>query len=323
MIAFGYTSEHRDYIVDHIERVCSKAIDEALLSYSASEKPSREEIANKLASHALLDRSSREQNKIGFVNEFVLGHFVARIILNSVEWLNDDLRFLEPAVVSYQHRAVDTRINLWSKLKPSVVFLPISDQVDIALRLTGEVPFELINDEVHGLEISKTTLGGHLISNFQFNECVFKDCVFDVSNMADVNFLNCKYYGCALGASESKGQIHVLGAFGDQAFIDSLLASNSHALDDILPDRQLILERFILEKFWPVGREVVTHKHRPIKGVCVNSGEYQMSELYSAIVSLKKKNILREPKNPAFIEINLEEIQAIRDILGRVGTNGK
>lgn len=323
MIAFGYTSEHRDYIVDHIERVSPKIIDEALLAYSASEKPSREEIANKLASHALLDRSSREQNKIGFVNEFVLGHFVARIILNANEWLNDDLRFLEPAVVSYQPRATATRNELWQKLKPSVEFLPMSDQVDIALRLTGEIPFDLHNDEVNGLEISKTELGSHSISNFQFNECVFKDCAFNVANMSEVNFLNCKYYGNSLLVSESKGQIHVLGAFGDQPFIDALVASNIHSSNEVLPDRQLILERFILEKFWPVGREYVTHKHRPIKGVCVNGGEYQFSELYAAITSLKKKGILREPINPAFVEINLEEIQSIREILGRTGANGK
>lgn len=322
MISFGYTSEHRDYIVDHILRVSAKIIEEALLSYSASEKPSKEEIANKLASHALLDRSRREQNKIGFINEFVLGHFVAEIILKSGEWLNDDLRFIEPAVVSYQPRTKENRDALWLKLKASVEYLPISDQVDIALRLIGSIPFELHNDEVIGLEVTKADLGKLPISNFQFNECIFRDCTFDVTNMADVNFLNCKFYGNSLVNSESAGHIFVLGAFGDQSFIDDLMISNIHAPAEIAPDRQIIVEQFILEKFWPVGRETVTHKHRPIKGVCVNSGEFKTNELYSAISTLKRKNILREPKNPAFIEINLDEIQAIREILGRI-SNGK
>lgn len=323
MIEFGYTSEQRDYIVDHIQRVNSKLIDEALLAYSASERPTKEEIANKLASHALLDRSRREPNKISFINEFVLGNFSAMIMMGADEWLNDDLRFIEPAVVSYQPRSEETRNALWNKLKASVEFLPITDQIDIETRLTGKIQCQLSDDEALGLEITKVLVGQSEITNFQFNECIFRECHFDLSRMSDVNFLNCKFYGNAIINRESMGPVHVLGATGDQDFIDVLMSSNLHPNEEISPDRQRIVEQFILEKFWPVGRETVTHKHRPIKGVCVNSGEFKTHELYAAISSLKKKGILREPRNPAFIEINLEEILAIRETLGRSGVNGK
>ena len=323
MIEFGYTSEQRDYIVDHIQRVNSKIIDEALLAYSASERPTKEEIANKLASHALLDRSRREPNKISFINEFVLGNFSAMIMMGSDEWLNDDLRFIEPAVVSYQPRSEETRNSLWNKLKASVEFLPITDQIDIETRLTGKIQCSLSDDEALGLEMTKLLVGQSEITNFQFNECIFRDCNFDLSRMSDVNFLNCKFYGNSIINRDSLGPVHVLGATGDQGFIDDLMSSNLHPDQEISPDRQRIVEQFILEKFWPVGRETVTHKHRPIKGVCVNSGEFKTHELYTAIYSLKKKGILREPRNPAFIEINLEEILAIREILGRSSVNGK
>ncbi|HEY8271720.1 MAG TPA: hypothetical protein VIG33_12590 [Pseudobdellovibrionaceae bacterium] len=323
MIAFGYTSEHRDYIVDHIQRVNSNIIDEALSAYPAAEKPTKEGVANKLASHALLDRSQREPNKIGFINEFVLGHFVAKIILRTSDWLNDDLRFIEPAVISFQPRSEESRILLWEKLKNSVEFLPISYQLDITLRLTGSIPFDLCNDEANGLEISQAVIGSKLISNFQFNECIFRNCVFDLSNITNATFLNCKYYGNSFLNSNAKGQIHILGAFGDDNFIDTLISSNTPISEEIEPDRSILLERFILEKFWPVGREAVMHRHRPIKGVCVNNGEFKTNELCSAIASLKKKGILKEPMQSAFIEINLDEIQAIREILGRNLVNGK
>lgn len=323
MIAFGYTSEHREYIVDHILRVNSKLLDETLKSYPSSIRPTKEEIANKLASHALLDRSRREPNKIGFINEFVFGHFIAKIILGTKEWLNDDLRFIEPAVTSFQPRAEESRRSLWECLKASIEFLPVSDQVDVALRLIGEIPFDLSNDEIHGLEFSHTIIGSQEISNFQFNECIFRDCQFELGKTKNVTFLNCKYYGNSLSEQKPAGYIYVLGSFGDQDFITHLADSNTTTPDEIAPDRQQMAERFILEKFWPVGREVATHKHRPIKGVCANSGEFRSDELYQAISSLKRKKILKEPMQTAFVEINLEEILQIREILGRSVHNGK
>ncbi|MGZ8182154.1 MAG: hypothetical protein ACXWT1_09370, partial [Methylobacter sp.] len=273
MMVFGYTSEYREYIVDHIQRVNSTILDEALSEYQAAERPTKEEIANKLASHALLDRSQREPNKIGFVNEFVLGHFVAMIILDSKDFLSDDIRFIEPAVVSYKPRSDNSKIALWKKLNGSTEFMEISDRVEIALSLVNSIPFELCGNEVTGLEINDITIGGNIISNSQFNECIFKDCIFDLSNIEKTTFLNCKYYNNRFLNTKAKGSIYVLGAYGDQNFINELIYSNKQE-DQIEPDSQFLLERFILEKFWPVGREYIVHKHRPIKGVCANCGIY-------------------------------------------------
>lgn len=317
MMEFGYTSEQRDYIVDHIQRVNAKLLDEALLSYPASERPTKEEISNKLASHALLDRSQREPNKIGFINEFVFGHFIGKNILKKDEWLSDDLRFIEPAVISYQPRADISKKRLWNKLKQSVEFLPISDQIDINIRLKGELDLRLCNDEAQGLEIIGITIGQKQISNFQFNDCLFKSCLFNVENLDKVTFLNCRFYGNTLSNASISSEIYVLGGSGDQEFIDALIALDEVTHEEIEPDRRLLIERFILEKFWPVGRNSIMHKHRPIKGVCANNGSFRPDELYEAILSLKKRKILLEPSQSAFIEINFDETLAIREILGR------
>lgn len=323
MMEYGYTSEQRDYIVDHIQRVNSKLLDEAALSYPASTRPTKEEIANKLASHALLDRSLREPNKIGFVNKFVFGHFIGEAIHKKKdEWISDDLRFIEPAVLSYQARSESSKKSLWNKLQFSMNFLPISDQIDIDIRLKGQIALELIDDEAQGLEIIGMTIGENSIINFQFNECLFKDCTFNPSNLSGVTFLNCRFYNNNILAGNPIGQIYVLGGTGDQEFINSLGTLSTETSIEIEPDRQLLLERFVLEKFWPIGRNSIVHKHRPIKGICSNNGVFRTHELYSAIVSLKKKRILLEPAQVAFVEINFDETLTIREILGRQNSNG-
>lgn len=317
MMEFGYTSEQRDYIVDHIQRSNSKLLDEALLAYPATERPDREEIANKLASHALLDRSSREANKIGFVNEFVFGHFIAQTILKSDGWLSDDPRFIEPAVVSYQPRPSSVRLALWEKLQGSTEFLPISDRIDICIRLKKSIDFDLISEEAEGLEIDGVLIGEKVVENFQFNECIFRNCVFRISSFSNASFLNCRFYGNTIEIGSAAGAIHLLGPTGDAEFIQQFIASLGPAPVSIEPDRELLLSRFVLEKFWPVGRDTLMHKHRPIKGLCVGGSEFRPTELYEAITLLKKRGILLAPMRASFVEINFDELPAIRSILNR------
>lgn len=284
MIEFGYTSESRDYIVDQIQRDNGRLIDQAILAYPASERPTREGLLNKLASHALLDRSVRESNKIGFVNEFVFGHFIAQAILKKGEWLNDDLRFIEPAVISYQPRSLEAKENLWKHLRQSIEFLQISDRIDITIRLRGKIDFDLLNDEAQGLTISDIVLGSRSITDFQFNECIFKNCTFDLTLLSNVTFLNCRYYGNTVIKEHSTGVIHELGGIGDEQVINALNNSHTSSIQEIEPDHQLLLDKFVLEKFWPIGRDNIMHKHRPIKGVCANCGEFNQHEIYKTRV---------------------------------------
>jgi hypothetical protein len=323
MISFGYTSETREYIVDQIERTSLKIIDEAIAQYPAGQKPTREGISNKLASHALLDRSNSEPNKIGFINEFAFGNYIGKVILESKDFLNDDLRFIEPTAISYQPRSLATKQSLWVKLKPSLDFLTSTDQIDISARIHGRIDFPLISSEAQHLTLDSLDLGEDKIENFIFNECTFTNCTFYPSKLKDITFLNCRFFDNSVRAEKSGGLIHVLGGQGNSETIDLLISSNTPDAKITPPNRHEIAERFVLEKFWPVGRTTISHKHRPIKGIVSNCGELRPEEVYDAVDSLKKRNILLEPIHTAFVEINFNEIGAIREILNKGDSNGK
>ncbi|NOU40220.1 MAG: hypothetical protein HOO85_03005 [Methylotenera sp.] len=317
MMNFGYTSEQRDYIVDHILRHNSKILNDSLINYPASLKPTKEEIANKLASHALLDRSIRESNKIGFINEFVLGHYVSENIIRSQDWLSDDMRFIEPAIISYQPRNEVVRMNLWGKLKNSIEFLSTSSRIDISIKLQQAIVFEMENEDAEGLIFEKTIIGTKSISNFQFNDCIFKNCKFILENLKDVTFLNCKFYGNTISPNKAGGIIYVLGGSGDNDFINSLNFAEQDNSDLIQIDTDKEIQKFVLEKFWPLGRDTIVHKHRPVKGLCNAGGTYNAHQIYRAIEQLKKMGLLFEPRSHHFVEINFDEIAELRNILGR------
>lgn len=317
MISSGYTSDQRDYIVEFILKNCVQEIEEALILYPASERPDKEFIANKIASHALLDRSSKEENKIGFINEFVLGYFVAANIIKDKDWLNDDVRFLEPAVASYRPRAAVERQELLDRIRQSLDFTPISYKTDFTARLIGAVDFPLQSDEADGLEFDAVKFGLKIIENFQFNDCVFRDCEFDLGNISAVTFLNCRFYGNNIAAGNPAGSIYILGEFGNSDFLRKALTTiNDNCTKNKLTQATL-LEKHVLEKFWPVGREKVTHKHRAISGICNGYGGFRPDEIFEAIHQLKKNGILLQPNSASFVELNFDRLPDVRHILGR------
>jgi hypothetical protein len=284
--------------------------------YPPSERPDKEFLANKIASHALLDRSSKEENKIGFINEFVLGYFVSKNILKQAEWLNDDLRFLEPAVSSYQPRTAEDKTLLLEKIRNSLEFTSISYRIDFTSKLIGAIDFMLSADEAEGLELESVQIGLKTISDFQFNDCVFRDCYFLLSELSNVTFLNCRFYGDNSASSTPGGPIYILGDQGDSSFLRDAIQETFTEHEPAVQRAELV-ERLVLEKFWPIGREKLMHKHRPISGICAGSRDFKPNELYDAVFRLKKMGLLLQPQQASFVEINFERISDIREILGR------
>ena len=316
MISLGYTSEQREYIVELVQRSCLQELEASLALYPAAERPDREFLANKIASHALLDRSNKDESKIGFINEFVLGYFVSTNILHHPDWLNDDLRFLEPAVTSYGPRTSYDKAALLDRIRNSLEFTSISYRIDFTAKLSGKVDFPLSSDEAEGLDLDSVNFGSMPISDFQFNDCTFRNCQFVLASMVNVTFLNCKFYGSNIAIGTSDGKIYLLGDSGDTTFLrDAIQAS---VIDSTQPEvHSQLLERHVLEKFWPIGREKLIHKHRPISGICTASGDYKPNEMYEAIVRLKKNGLLLQPNHASFVELNFERLPEIRQILGR------
>jgi hypothetical protein len=316
MITLGYTSEQRDYIVDLVLRSCLQELEASLTLYPAADRPDREFLANKIASHALLDRSNKDENKIGFINEFVLGYFVSTNILRQPDWLNDDLRFLEPAVISYGPRNRDDKLALLERLRPSLEFTSVSYRIDFTTKLIGAVDFPLTSEEAEGLELHEISIGQFPLVDFQFNDCTFRSCQFDMRSMSNVTFLNCKFYGTNGATGAPQGKIYLLGEIGDTSFLKDALQSRGE--EPAPPDDQhQQLERHVLEKFWPIGREKLMHKHRPISGICSSSGDYRPDDVFEAIVRLKKTGLLLQPNHASFVELNFDRLPEVRRILGR------
>ncbi|WP_322629030.1 hypothetical protein [Halothiobacillus sp.] len=319
MILNGYTAEERDYIIKVLLEKCTREIDAARNQYSSSDKPSREEIANKLASHALLDRSAAESTKIGFVNEFSLGNYVAENIICDAEWLGDDPRFIEPAVKSYSPRTQTSREKLFEGLKGSLPFLDTLARIEIAADLIDSLPEDLENGAVEGVELSSIEIGAPKLTSFQFSDAIFKNCKFIKSGLNNVTFLNCKFFDCVVVGEYFGGPVYVLGGTSSPEIISQLNNSQTKYKEAPADDLEKLIERSILKRFWPAGDPLDQKPSRPIykplKHLCQPFDDFSSAELYHGIERLVKAGVLNEMSRSNLIALNLEELTKAHVIL--------
>ncbi|MDZ4188158.1 MAG: hypothetical protein U1D25_08645 [Hydrogenophaga sp.] len=320
MMDRGYTAEHRDYIINFILSTQSKIVDDARMQYSTSERPTREEVANKLASHALLDRSSNEPSKIGFINEFALGNYVAENIVNEIDWLSDDLRFIEPAVRSYIPRTESSRSRLYDSLSESLPYLDTTAQIEISIELLRRLPENLMLGGADLITFEQIDIGSLGISNFQFNECIFKNCTLFGNGLSNVTFLNCKLYDCSVSGDLEVGSVYMLGglsnpdlsAYFTNPTVDTSTSANPNAEVDAV----------MLQKFWPVGESYKFKPtrpiYKPIRAICHPSEKFTFAQLYSSFDRLKKRGILNEMTKSNLVTLNFELLTLAQDILSEI-----
>lgn len=317
MIKYNYTAESREYIVGVISDLHQESLEKIRHQYTVDERPTTDELANKLASHALLDRALEDDQGIGFVNEFVLGNFCAELIIShkTKEW-GEDKRFIEPAVLSYIPRTLEQRTELWEALHFSFEFLDGGDKVRHNLSLINKLGMDLEKETVEGVHIKNVTLGDICkISDTIFIDCIFTNVKFDWSSLENVTFTSSSFFNCsAIGNFPDK--IFVLGCDANDTFLDKIQVDNHVEVKIESKLDFTACDVFILEKFWPKGRPSFI-KHRPIKALCQLSNQFSHEETIDSISNLKKNGYLLVPAKRAFLELNLEELIKIKQVLGR------
>jgi len=314
MIDLNYTSESREYFCSLISENNSTKLEEIRRRYAIDVRPTTDELINKLASHALLDRSSGDTQGIGFVNEFVLGNFCAESIIkeSTGEW-SGDKRFIEPAIQSYLPRSASDKEILWNSLEFVLEFMSGSDKIRFNHALMGCMKMDLRDDSVDKLTISNLNLGDMAeLKNVIFIDCQFSDSIFTLKNMDQVTFINTVFFDCVPIGDNKKSQIYFCGCDANNDFIalledDDTVEEENHYSD---------CDKYILQKFWPVGSDSC-YKHRSIKGICSLSNQHTHSDILFSIKKLKKEKILLTPDKRSFLELNVELMAEIKLILGR------
>lgn len=312
-----YTSDNREKIISLIKDKNTVILEETRQLYPGKDRPTIDALANKLATHAFLDRSNQGENRIEFVNEFVFGNFISLGIIENEndDWLAADERFVEPAVQSYLPRNDSERQLLWRRLSGMREFLTSTDHMKYEYLLEQEVDLAVYSGTtITSLEFDNVLFfGKSTIENSVFNECLFTNCILNLSNFKDVTFISCQFYDCEYDKENRPYDISFLNCTDNNNLIEEIEQFEETKSDD---DIELNLEREILGKFMPLGSNSITRLHI-YTGVLYKLEGYSRKDITKAIKRLKEKGILENANKNSFTAINKFNVGEVKRILGR------
>lgn len=318
----NYTSDTKEKLISTIKNKASNILNDVRTLYSAKERPTLDKLATTLSNHAFFDRSSSDDNKIEFINEFVFGNYIASNIIECQDdWVASDERFVEPAVLAYVPRDTDSRFLLWNKLDLMKEFLDSSSRMKFEGLLTNKIDDEVYNQsEITSLNIKNVSIfASNSINGSIFNECVFYSSNINFENFKDVTFLNCSFWDCNLVIDENLE----LNFFNCKSN-DKLPTISDDDDDSNLPPNPLIdtynlndIEIYILDKLWPNSSDGIIRLHYYV-GQILKSDKYDKKSILKGIKSLKRLDYLTDANNSNFVAINKEKIGEIKNILGKI-----
>lgn len=319
MMQYDYTAESKEYIASVIQDYFNDGSLERIRKlYPADQRPTSDEIINKITSHALLDRSTDVSSNIGFVNDFVLGNYCSDLIIEEPhnEWCGSRV-FIEPATLSFMPRSIEKKKVFWNAIKFAIELGESSDKFINSIRLNNEMLMDVDSETIDKINIRDVNLfNKSIIKNSVFTECIFQNIIFHPGNMSNISFVDCSFFDCSLESDIQHGSIYDFGGIDNNGFLEKI---KNNSLDTDTPEQENEFSQcdlYILGKFWPIGNSAI-YKHRPTKVLYVKNNYFSYEDIIKSVASLRKRRVIMDADKNGIIEFNMDMVAKIKLLLGR------
>ncbi len=321
MLRETFTTEPREFVQLRIIDQHKNTLELARAKYAREERPTLDELADKLASHALLDRRNNNDEQVGFVNDFVLGTLVGDNICENPKNLEEtkDLElFMDVAATAYAAQPSERRIDLWKKAVPVVDLFDINSQlrIDLALRASFQRP--LRHTAVTDLDVKGGIVGEFFaIEDTSFIGCSFSDVILNLRRFVNASFISCSFYNCTLNG-EPQGTLNVFGCQGDDSHGQLVRIQAEHFEGDAeqppLVQELDAFEQDVLNNFWQPG-SLRASMVRKVESLYRGNAKSDYPDVTQAIKTLRRKGFIDFDKGLA--RLNQSRMSEIAVLLGR------
>lgn len=314
LMDFQISSEEPSFIFDIFKEILDKKICNYLSRYTdSSTRPNENEFIGKLTRHVLLDTNKSMNNQIGFVNDFVFGLYMAKVIINP-KYLraNTTVSFdhIDKICTTYKVMPKDDRDELFKKLIPYISNYEGSALLQIDAQINSHLSNNYDQIQIDGITFENFDFSSrNSVKSSIFANCIFKSCTFG-NNIRNTQFINCSFYEISYVA-EGEDMIYEQNNFFYNCIGIEIDYSKDYQSYEVVADS---LEKKVLEIFWKPSYSSY-NKYKHTKMIFSNFPQSQLKDVANAIEQLKRKKILVQ--SGYCLEINKSELNEIRSILGR------
>ncbi|WP_337045060.1 hypothetical protein [Emticicia sp. 17c] len=310
LLELDSTSEKKEFFKEIIKDQNIKLLESTRLLYP--EKPTIDNLVDILANHALLDRKGSDGNKIGFINDFVLGVFIGEIINDidsSLTHTSYSAYMIELAVTAYKVQSEEKRLLLWQRINQ--VYTRFSDY---SLFIFDVVLLNQTKSNYTGLTIKEisfiaTDFSHNVIKESVFINCTFKNCYFDLTKLQGISFISCQFHRCKCIPQEDQFNNHPEIVVIQCSQYDCLILKDE---DNYLQESQTLideLERDILDLLW----EFQMHRKHYISAIIrkVHNASYRRVSI--ALQSLESRGLIKIKGSE--VQFQMNKIDDIRKLV--------
>jgi len=311
-VKFEISSEDKDFLLDLVQDIIKNNVDDYLSRYlNPEEAPiDSKEFAMKIVRHALLDRVSNTSNKIGFINDFIFGYFIATSVIRNKTSINDMLneKYILDSTDAFSSMSEKKRVSFYDKIKQLVEVLSPIQKLEIQRNLLRR-----LNDNLENITFQNFVFNNMKIAVFEVKNCIFTSCTFDQSEIdsnifSDCMFIDCKFFECSIIKPKVDNDLIFTRCTGSEPMVFEKDYQEKNASDDN------DFTRKTLEFIWPIGEKWA--KKRVYEASIYKNAKYEDRKNYiNAVGSLIENGLIIS--NEGFLCLEYKNINEIKKILGK------
>jgi len=313
LIKFDISSAERPFFREIIIDENRAILEDALKLYPNDKNI--EWLADKLITHALLDRKGKDENEVGFINEFVFGIFIGEIMseLSPKEIEKTFSSYMvELGATAYRVQNKENKEILWNKIDALKDRFEKSTLFSFDTTLKGKIERSYDETIFQSLNIFKIEFNSdNKLTSSVFINCKFKNCHFLSHAFDSVSFIECNFDNCVISDMEYLNDYHnsiLIKCTQKDCNVISYLTSDGKELGE---NEQL--EKNILNELYKINNE---HKSQRLLYLMKKFDKANHRIVASIIEKLERDKIIKVIGFDVFIEIN--KVQYVKQLISEL-----
>ncbi len=312
-VEFDIVSEEKEFLKEIIYDENKSLIEETRNLYG-SDKPSVKNLLDTLSNHALLDRKGRDQNQVGFINDFVLGTFVGELLIESTpETVRQTFSpyMIETAVTAYRVQSPGNKLKIWEKIQDSVDRFSSVSVFSFDIYLREAVVREHSEISIYDFTFFNIHFSDKPIISSVFVNCYFRGCQFTIASLQGVSFVECIFDRCTVVDNPFLDDTSEIATINCKEVSCSVLADGDRSYELSNQDTLSKFEKQVLSKLFDISYKKGHH----IVQLQSYFDKTERKAVFKSLKALEEKDLIRV--RGIHVNFDINKIAKIKSILGR------